>query len=116
MIKTIKLWQLDTGTAIQTLTDHLKGVFALAVSPDGKLLASGSWDELIKLWDLETGTFLRNLTQHQASVRSLAISPDSHILISGSFDQTIVLWSLPDGSVTQDDRRSRTSGDDCLEW
>jgi WD40 repeat protein len=98
--KTIKLWQLDTGVAIHTLTDdRRKGVFALAVSPDGKLLASGSWDERIELWNLETGTLLQNLSQHQASVRSLAISPDSKTLISGSFDRTIVLWSLPDGRV-----------------
>jgi WD40 repeat protein len=98
--KTIKLWQLDTGVAIQTLTDdRRKGVFALAVSPDGKLLASGSWDERIELWNLETGTLLQQLTHHQASVRSLAISPDSKTLISGSFDRTIVLWSLPDGKV-----------------
>ena len=98
--KTIKLWQLDTGEVIETLTDdRRKGVFALAVSPDGKLLASGSWDERIELWDLETGKLLQHLTHHQASVRSLAISPDSKTLVSGSFDRTIVLWSLPDGKV-----------------
>ena len=98
--KTIKLWQLDTGTAIYTLADRLKGVFALAVSPDGKFLASGSWDETIELWHLETGTALSTLSQHTDSVRSLAITPDSKTLISGSFDQKIVLWSLPDGNVT----------------
>ena len=98
--KTIKLWQLDTGVAIHTLTDdRRKGVFALAVSPDGKLLASGSWDERIELWNLETGELLQHLTHHQASVRSLAISPDSKTLVSGSFDRTIVLWSLPEGKV-----------------
>jgi WD40 repeat protein len=99
--KTIKLWQLNTGTAIYTLGDRLKGVFALAVSPDGKLLASGSRDETIELWNLETGTLLRNLSQHQASVRSLAIAPDSKTLISGSFDQTIILWGLPEGIVSK---------------
>ncbi len=98
--KTIKLWQLDSGMAIHTLTDdRRKGVFALAVSPDGKLLASGSWDERIELWNLETATLIMQLTHHQASVRSLAISPDSKILVSGSFDRTIVLSSLPDGKV-----------------
>jgi WD40 repeat protein len=99
--KTIKLWQLDTQTAIHTLTDRIKGVFALAISPDGKLLASGSWDETVELWNLETGTLLSHLNQHQASVRSLAITADGKTLISGSFDQTIKLWSLPDGAVTK---------------
>jgi WD40 repeat protein len=97
--KTIKLWQLDTGTALYTLGDRLKGVFALAVSPDGQLLASGSRDETIELWNLSTGALLHNLSQHQGSVRSLAIAPDSQTLISGSFDQTIILWNLPDGTV-----------------
>lgn len=98
--KTIKLWQLDTGADIYALGERLKGVFALAVSPDGKLLASGG-DETIELWNLETGTLRHNLSQHQASVRALAIAPDSKTLISGSFDQTIILWSLPDGIVSK---------------
>ena len=47
----VKLWSADMGKAIKTL-NHTGEVLCIAVSPDGKLLAAGSWDKTIKLWDL----------------------------------------------------------------
>ena len=51
--KTIKLWDVATGTEIRTLTGHTGGVNSVAFSPDGKILASGSADGTILLWDVE---------------------------------------------------------------
>lgn len=95
--KTIKLWELSTGSLIHTLSNHSKGVCCVAISPDNQTLASGSWDETIKLWRLDTGELIRTLKGHTASVRSLAIAPDSQTLVSGSFDETIKLWYMDTG-------------------
>jgi WD40 repeat protein len=77
-----------------TLSGHRHYVFSVAFSPDGKLLASGSWDGTIKLWDTATGRELRTLSGYTGYVRSVAFSPDGKILASGSDDNTIKLWDV----------------------
>jgi WD40 repeat protein len=72
---------------------------AVAISPDGRLLASGSADKSIKLWSLPEGVLLKTLTGHTDYVRAVAISPDGRLLASGSDDRAIKLWSLPDGAL-----------------
>jgi WD40 repeat protein len=47
--KTVKLWNLQTGELLQTLADHAERVSAVALSPDGKTLVSGSQDETVKI-------------------------------------------------------------------
>jgi WD40 repeat protein/nucleoside phosphorylase len=71
--------------------------FAVAVSPDGTLLASGH-DSSIRIWHLETGTERRTLSGHQGAVRSVAFSPDGKTLASGSDDASVRLWEVASGS------------------
>jgi len=78
---------------------HTNAVNALSISPDGKLLVSGSNDRSIKLWSLPEGAFIKKMTSHTNYVNSLAISPDGKQLASGSSDRSIKLWSLPDGTL-----------------
>jgi WD40 repeat protein len=46
----VKLWDTTTGEEIKTLSGHTNWVYAVSFSPDGKLLASGSFDNTVKLW------------------------------------------------------------------
>lgn len=57
-------------------TGHPSGVMSVAFSPDGKILASGSFDNTVKLWDVSTGTELRTLKVHSNGVVSVAFSPE----------------------------------------
>jgi WD40 repeat protein len=66
---------------------------ALAFSPDGRTLASGSPDKTVKFWDTASGQPLRTLT-HNDYVHSVAFSPDGRTLASGSDDNTIKLWDV----------------------
>ncbi|EAZ90378.1 WD40 repeat domain-containing protein [Crocosphaera chwakensis] len=79
---------------IRTLTGHSLAVGAVAVTPDGKKLISGSCDGTIKVWDLATGNLENTLKNHSYSINILAVTTDSKKVISGSRDQTLKIWDL----------------------
>jgi len=78
---------------------HQKGVSDIHYSPDGKILASGSWDRTIKLWNVETGEELTTLTGHghQDNITSISYSPNGKTLASSSDDGSIKFWNLETG-------------------
>ncbi len=93
---TVTLWD-DKGAVVKTLKGHQGRITALAFSPDGELIASGSADQTIKLWKAD-GTLVQTLTGHQAAVTCLAFSSDGQMFASGSGDKTVRLWKT-DGTA-----------------
>ncbi|HEX6074315.1 MAG TPA: WD40 repeat domain-containing protein, partial [Micromonosporaceae bacterium] len=75
-----------------------KSVYAVAFSPDGRLLATGSDDRTVRLWDPATGDPIgRPFTGHTDWVRAVAFSPDGRLLASGGDDKTVRLWDPATG-------------------
>jgi WD40 repeat protein len=72
-------------------------VWALAFSPDGRTLATTSFDETVRLWDVATGTL--RATAHTAAVTKLVFSPDGKTLATGSRDNTARIWDVTSGSL-----------------
>ena len=64
-------------------------VYAVAVSPDGKQIVSGSHDRLVRIWDASTGNELKVLKGHTGNVNSVAFSPDGKKIVSGSDDESV---------------------------
>lgn len=92
---------------LQTLRDHTGSVNGLAISPNGRLLASASLDQTVRIWQLLEGDKLnevklfKTLKGHGDAVVDLAIQPNGPILASAGLDKTIRLWRLSDGQPLQ---------------
>ena len=82
-----------------TLEGHTDNVWSVAFSPNGKMLASASWDQSVRLWNVNTGRLLHTLTGHTNAIMSVAFSPDGNTLASGSWDGTIRLWNPRNGKL-----------------
>lgn len=74
------------------LSRHNSVVAGVSFSPDGKTIASASWDNTVKLWSHE-GRELRTLKGHTAGVSGVHFSPDGRTLASASWDGTVKLWN-----------------------
>lgn len=101
--KSLKIWSLGVGdisSAKRTVIAHTKDASVVKVSPDGKIIASGSQDKTIKLWT----TKLKEkhiLEGHRRGVWDLAFCGYERLLASSSGDLTIKLWLVDNGTCVR---------------
>ena len=91
-----KVILLDFATEqIKAIFDsHISPIRAVAFSPDGRLLATGSVDRTTKIWDVASGGLVVTIKGHEGEIFSLAFSPDGKTLATGSNDFTVRLWDI----------------------
>ena len=79
---------------------HFMEITAIAFSPDGRAIATGSVDNTVILWDAETGRLMRRLVGHPSPVRSLAFSPDGRAVAGESTGKgTVIVWDRETGKM-----------------
>jgi hypothetical protein len=102
----VRLWDVPTWRPRATLRGHSDRVTFWAFSPDGKMLATASWDETVRLWEVATGKPRATWKSGIHTVTVLAFSPDGKILATGGgrpvqFGERtpglIRLWHIPTG-------------------
>ena len=81
---TVRVWSVETGRLLRTLTTGRFWFYSVAFSPDGKWLAAGSGDRNAYVWELATGRLARTFPQHSGAVTALAFSGDSKFLAAGA--------------------------------
>lgn len=98
MGKDIQLWNLETGKLLDTLSNHTANVRSVAMSPNGKILASGSEDGTVKLWDIPTGEML-NSFPHSGLVTAVGFTADGKGVIGCSSGNGMKLWDIYTGEL-----------------
>jgi len=92
---------LENSQANPRLEQYLNGntdrVVSAIFSPDGKTLASGTYDKDIILWDMKTHQPIDRLIGHTSIIRSIAFNSNGSIMASGSEDKKIILWNMKTG-------------------
>jgi WD40 repeat protein len=121
----VKIWDVRAGREVLSLGGHTGGVHSVALSPDGRLLASGGWVRdgsgevtvgVVTVWDAHTGREVLNLkgpTNDRAGlVDSVAFSPDGKRLASVSGGKTVQVWDVETGQevLTLDGHADKVDG------
>ncbi len=94
----LHVWEAATGKETRRLTGHWSPVSCLALSPDGRWLATAAPpDRDVRLWDFATGNLVRRFQGHSHDVTCLAFSRDGKSLASGCKGHSVRVWEVATG-------------------
>ncbi len=96
----VRIWTAAGQTLHRVWQAHIERVLALAFSPDGGTLVSGSWDNTVKLWDVATGQLLWT-GWHTGGINAVAFAPDGRLIASGGNDTLVQVWDTQNGTNVQ---------------
>jgi WD40 repeat protein len=95
----IGVWDLTTFKPLRRFAED-RGIASVALSPDGKLLASGSWDGHVRIRDWAAGKQVADF--EIGSLARVAFSPAGDLLATASEGQTVQLWDVAQGGLVAD--------------
>jgi WD40 repeat protein len=100
----ILVWPIDADmpAPVRTIDAHKGWVRALAVSPDGKTLASCGNDLLVKLWSISDGKLIHSLPGHESHIYNVGFHPGGQFLVSGDLKGIIKVWDLQTNKVARE--------------
>src|SRR5262249_61767735 len=96
---TVSQWDTRGGLLVATSREHTSGIWAVALSAEGQLLASASWDGTNRLFEAPSGRALATLNGHVGSLHGVELTPDGRLLVSGSGDGTVRQWDVATGQL-----------------
>jgi WD40 repeat protein len=82
-----------------TLRGHADDVTGIAFSPDGRRLATSSWDRTVKVWDALAGREAQTFRAHGKRVGCVAFSPNGQRIASGGDDGRVLVWEAATGRI-----------------
>ena len=100
----IIVWDLQTGTPIQQLEGHSKGVSSLCFLNNKEILVSTGIDQSVRVWDLTSGELIRSMNNHTFPVHDLALRPSDAglpVIVSAGDDRTVRFWQPTIGRMVK---------------
>ncbi|BFZ57625.1 Pleiotropic regulator 1 [Savitreella phatthalungensis] len=115
--RTIKIWDLASGTLKLSLTGHISSVRALEASHRHPYLFSAGEDKQVKCWDLETNKVVRHYHGHLSGVYALSLHPQLDVLVTGGRDGVGRVWDMRtrQNVITLSGHRATVSAVKCQE-
>jgi WD40 repeat protein len=101
----------------RSLEGHVGVVNAVTWSVNGRMLASGGFDQTVRLWEFVNGKPIVSWSGHDGEVSGVAVDPSSRTVVSGSLDTTLVIWDatrLGRGGKLPDSQKLPTAALDVL--
>ncbi len=95
--RTVRAWDVATGTCLRTFTGHTDQVSAVALTPDGRLAASCAEDRTVRLWDVSSGVCLHTFGPLAEPVEHVALAHDGRILLAGGTGGGLWTWDAVTG-------------------
>ena len=105
------IFRADDAAVVSKVKGHRDTLYDARLSPDGRLLATCSYDRQVHLWEVATGEIVRTLSGHNGAVLKVAFSPDGSVLASASADGTVKVWSVASGERL--DTLGQPEGEQC---
>ena len=97
--ESLRVWNLQTGEQTSHWDGENDGIVRIALSVDGKKIASGSCDGVVMLWSIEIGRVIAEWTGHTREVSSVCWNGDGERVLSGSEDGTARIWDVETGKT-----------------
>uniref|UniRef100_A0AAR2JA25 U3 small nucleolar RNA-interacting protein 2 n=1 Tax=Pygocentrus nattereri TaxID=42514 RepID=A0AAR2JA25_PYGNA len=120
-------WEVESGKKVQKIAGGRKGtedrhvghtahILCMAISSDGKYLATGDLNKLIMIWEAATCKFLYKFTGHRDAVSGLAFRKGTHDLYSASHDRSVKVWNVAENAYVETlfGHQDVITGLDCL--
>ncbi|KAL6464340.1 hypothetical protein MHYP_G00266570 [Metynnis hypsauchen] len=120
-------WEVESGEKVQKIAGGRKGtedlhvghtahILCMAISSDGKYLATGDMNKLIMIWEADTCKFLYKFTGHRDAVSGLAFRRGTHDLYSASHDRSVKVWNVDENAYVETlfGHQDVITGLDCL--
>jgi WD40 repeat protein len=104
---TVRVWETSTGKALASVSAHAGYACSVALSSDGRYLATGgSDDNLVKIFEVEGGREIRSITTTGGATYSMGFTGDGKYVVGSQGDECIRAWSVADGAEVKGFTRS----------
>jgi WD40 repeat protein len=97
--KEVKMWELDTKTAVRDFVGHSDVISSLRLNGDKQQLLSASWDGSIRLWNVGTGLMEQKMLDHRGAVHVAIFGPEGKTIYSAGADRQIRVWDIATSKI-----------------